>query len=120
MEYIVEHVARIAKLNELDVRNVNLYKKGDITPYGQPLPYFNVDTIIANLKISSEYDKRVNDINNFNSSNRWIKKGISLVPIKWGVAMLNNPVTATVSIMAGDGSVIITHAGVEIGQGKNS
>ena len=68
--------------------------------------------------MSSDYDKRVNDIMNFNSSNRWIKKGISLVPIKWGVAMLNNPVTASVSIMGGDGSVIIQHAGVEIGQGQ--
>ena len=111
-------MAKQSKLNEIDVRNANLYKKGDVTPYGQPLPYFNVDTIINNLKLSSDYDKRVNDIMNFNSSNRWIKKGISLVPIKWGVAMLNNPVTASVSIMGGDGSVIIQHAGVEIGQGK--
>ena len=52
MEYIIEHVAKQSKLNELDVRNANLYKKGDITPYGQPLPYFNVDTIINNLKLS--------------------------------------------------------------------
>ena len=40
-----------AKLDALQVKLTNLYKKGDITPYGQPLPYFNVDIIINNLKV---------------------------------------------------------------------
>ena len=117
MEYIVEHVAKQAKLDALQVRTTNLYKKGDLTPFKQPLPYFNVDTLIDQLKMSCDYDKRVGSVADFNKANRWIKKGISLVPVKWGVGMLRNPVPATVSILTDDGSVIITHSGVELGQG---
>ena len=117
IEYIIEHIAKQSKINELDIRMLNLYKKNDITPYGQPLPYFNVDTIISDLKISSDYINRIKDIEAFNQANRWFKKGISLVPLKWGVTSLNLPVIAIVSILEYDGSVIIKHSGVEMGQG---
>jgi xanthine dehydrogenase molybdopterin-binding subunit B len=49
-----------------------------------------------------------------------MKRGISMVPLKWGVHDVNNPVSATVSIMSNDGSVFITHSGVEMGQGKKT
>ena len=84
MEYIMEHVAKYLNKDVLDVRILNLYKKGQITPHGQPLPYFNVDEIITNLTTTSAYEQRVNDVNNYNKANRWKKRGISLVPIKWG------------------------------------
>jgi xanthine dehydrogenase/oxidase len=84
MEYIMEHVAKYLNKDVLDVRILNLYKKGQVTPHGQPLPYFNVDEIIANLTNTSAYKQRFADIINFNNANRWKKRGISLVPIKWG------------------------------------
>jgi xanthine dehydrogenase/oxidase len=84
MEYIMEHVAKYLKKDVLSVRILNLYKKGQITPHGQPLPYFNVDEIIENLTTTSDYMKRCNDVVSFNKANRWKKRGISMVPIKWG------------------------------------
>ena len=118
MEYIIEHIAKKSNIDPMLVRSANLYKVNDLTPFKQPLPYFNVDSIMNQLKQTSDYEKRLNDIKVFNASNRWMKKGISMVPIKWGVQMLNNPVSASVSIISNDGSVIITHSGVEMGQGK--
>jgi len=73
------------KADPLKVRQINLYKKGDITPSGQPLPYFIVDQLINDLIVSSDYVNRLNAVNDFNKNNRWKKKGISLTPIKWGV-----------------------------------
>jgi xanthine dehydrogenase molybdopterin-binding subunit B len=70
------------KADPLKVRQVNLYKKGDITPSGQPLPYFIVDELIDNLMVSSDYIQRLNEVKVFNKNNRWKKKGISLTPIK--------------------------------------
>jgi xanthine dehydrogenase molybdopterin-binding subunit B len=69
----------------LKLRQLNLYKKGDTTPSGQPLPYFIVDELINDLIVSSDYVNRLNAVNDFNKNNRWKKKGISLTPIKWGV-----------------------------------
>ena len=69
----------------LKIRQLNLYKRGDTTPSGQPLPYFIVDELINQLIVTSDYANRLNGVADFNKNNRWKKKGISLTPIKWGV-----------------------------------
>jgi xanthine dehydrogenase/oxidase len=117
MEMMIEHVASYLNADPLAVRQVNLYKKDDVTPNGQPLPYFNVDQLILQLKNTSEYDKRRVDVDNFNRENRWKKKGLSLTPIKWGVGLNGSNYNCMVSIYAGDGSISVSHGGVEIGQG---
>lgn len=115
MEYIIEHVSKASKLDSLDVRLTNLYKINDVTPYGQPLPYFIVDKIISQLRSTSDYDKRAADIVQFNKNNRWKKKGISFVPLKWGLQSGNVPVSAIVSIYVYDGSIVVGHGGIEMG-----
>lgn len=83
IEYIVDHVAKSLKLDPLNVRLLNLYQKGEITPNKHSLEHFNVDILIEKLKESSEYTKRCSDIVAFNKQNRWKKRGISLAPLKW-------------------------------------
>ena len=117
IEYIIEHIAKKSNLDPLLVRSANLYKANDVTPFKQALPNFNVDTLVNQLKQSCDFEKRSSELKVFNAGNRWMKRGISMVTLKWGVQMLNNPVSATVSIMSNDGSVFITHSGVEMGQG---
>ena len=44
-----------------------------------------------------------------------------MVPIKWGVPWNGaGPYTVMISIYAADGTVAITHGGIEIGQGINT
>ena len=117
MESMIEHVAKRLDLDPLDVRRINLYKKGEVTPCGQPLPFFNVDSLIDSILVSSDYYARLGQIKEFNANNRWKKKGISLTPVKWGVGWSGVCYNANVSIYASDGSVSVSHAGVEIGQG---
>jgi xanthine dehydrogenase/oxidase len=119
METIIEHVASALKIDPLEVRLANLYKKGDITPVLQPLVYFNADIIIDQLRESSEYEKRRSEIKTFNEANRWKKRGISLVPMKWGAGMQGN-FNCMISIYAADGSVSLSGGGIEIGQGFNT
>ena len=51
--------------------------------------------------------------------NRWRKRGMSVVPLKYGLDLAEQPFTVFVSIYSDDGTVAIAHAGVEIGQGIN-
>ena len=53
-------------------------------------------------------------------SNRWRKRGISLVPLKYGIIWTPFNTTVLVSVYTGDGTVSIVHGGVEIGQGINT
>jgi xanthine dehydrogenase/oxidase len=102
-------------MDSLQVKLANLYKQTDVTPYGEPLTYFNVDRIISELKVTSDYDRRLADIVQFNKNNRWKKRGISMVPLKWGFDAVPIGYLATVSIYGIDGSIYIAHAGIEMG-----
>ncbi|EDW80734.1 uncharacterized protein Dwil_GK11684 [Drosophila willistoni] len=108
-ETALEHIAFACKLDPADVRLVNL-RPG--TKMVQLLPRF-----IA----STEYRKRRTEINLFNAQNRWRKRGL-------GLALMDFPLNTqiaysyptTVAIYHNDGSVVISHGGIEIGQGINT
>ncbi len=86
MENIIENVAKALNADPVEIRKINLYKKGDETPSGEILTDFNVDILIDNLLQSSDYKNRLNQINTFNQNNRWKKKGLSLTCINWGAS----------------------------------
>ncbi len=50
-------------------------------------------------------------------ANRWMKRGISMVPLKFKLDIVGVSYTVLVSIYASDGTVAISHGGVEVGQG---
>ena len=56
----------------------------------------------------------------FSKANRWTKKGLSVVPLRYGIDWNGYTTTIFVSVYSGDGSVSIVHGGVEIGQGINT
>jgi len=59
---------------------------------------------------------------NLIKNNRWKKRGVSILPSKFGVAFTAtflNQGTALVSLLT-DGTVLINHGGVEMGQGLNT
>ncbi|CAG9839731.1 unnamed protein product [Diabrotica balteata] len=74
---------------------------------------------LLELKQWADIDKRKEEIERFNKSNIWRKKGISVVPIKYPIEIFFN-YGVLVSIYHCDGSVAISHGGIEIGQGINT
>ncbi|KAF4522205.1 hypothetical protein B566_EDAN007356 [Ephemera danica] len=108
IEEIMERIAATLKLDPLQVRLENMDKKDN------PLPQ-----MIEELKTKADYDKRLKAVNDFNASNRWIKRGISIVPMKYAFHVFGN-FSALVSIYQIDGAVSVTHGGIEMGQGINT
>ncbi|XP_020903902.1 xanthine dehydrogenase isoform X2 [Exaiptasia diaphana] len=120
METILEHVAKALNKTPEEVRQVNLYKKGQKTPYGYSLDYCNIGNLWTDLQESCDYSKRREAIDTFNKANRWRKRGISLVPLRWSIQYGGEMFTSMVSIYHGDGTIAVNHAGIEVGQGINT
>jgi xanthine dehydrogenase/oxidase len=67
----------------------------------------------------SDYHNRKKEINDFNAANRWVKRGIAIVPLKYHLGYFGTS-HAIVSIFNGDGSVAVSVGSIEMGQGLNT
>uniref|UniRef100_A0A4W6FUD7 Xanthine dehydrogenase n=1 Tax=Lates calcarifer TaxID=8187 RepID=A0A4W6FUD7_LATCA len=105
-----------------EVRRLNLYMEGDSTPYNQILDQFTLDRCWDECLSRSEYQQRRAAIDLYNRQNRWTKRGLAIVPTKFGIsftAVFLNQAGALVHIYT-DGSVLLTHGGTEMGQGLHT
>ncbi|KAG5888275.1 hypothetical protein JTB14_025195 [Gonioctena quinquepunctata] len=109
IESIMENIASELGLNPIDVKLGNLDSKNN----QRILEFWNT------MKTWSEVEKKESDMETFNEENRWKKRGLSVVPMRFEMAMAG-PHTAIVSIFHGDGGVMISHSGIEMGQGINT
>lgn len=78
-----------------------------------------VTEIVEALKTSSEYTSRRAAVDSFNTQNRWKKRGLRWAFCRWP------PVggfyaDVNLSVFHSDGTVVITHGGIEMGQGINT
>ena len=74
---------------------------------------------MAELELTSEYRRRRHEISAFNQQSRFLKKGLSLTPVKFGISFTLthlNQAGALVHVYT-DGSVHLNHGGTEMGQG---
>lgn len=124
IEYVVEDIARRLGKDPLDVRQRNFYGTTDrnVTPYEMTVEDNVIEPLVAQLENTAQYRQRREEIRQFNAQNRVLKKGLSLVPVKFGISF-----TATHLNQAGallhiytDGSILINHGGTEMGQGLNT
>ena len=123
IERAMDAVALHLGLDPLEVRRVNLYQAGrDVTPYGMTVEDFVADRIIDDLRASSDYDGRRAAIEAFNASHPYLKRGIALTPVKFGISFTTshlNQAGALIHLYA-DGSIHLNHGGTEMGQGLNT
>ncbi|MBC2770296.1 xanthine dehydrogenase molybdopterin binding subunit [Pusillimonas minor] len=124
IEYVIEDIARRLGKDPLDVRRRNFYGKTErnVTPYQMTVEDNVIHELVDQLEQTAEYRRRREDITRFNAQNQVLKKGLALVPVKFGISF-----TATHLNQAGallhiytDGSVLINHGGTEMGQGLNT
>ena len=121
-ELVLEHVAALIGARPEAVREANFYQPGDATPGGDVLGgaggehNWTVDELWARAKAAGDgWDARRAAVDAFNAANRWRKRGLCLMPTKYGITAQYR-ITATVQVHA-DGTVAVTHGGSEIGQG---
>ena len=120
VESAIEDAAYAVGMTGEEVRAKNLYQRGDVTPFGQALSFCYIREVWDYLKTQCGYAAKLKAVEDFNAANKWRKRGIAMMPVKYGsgynLTMLEQA-TAMLSIYQADGTVIIHQGGVEMGQG---
>jgi xanthine dehydrogenase large subunit len=124
MENIIEEIAATLGSDAYGVRRRNCYGINDrnITPYGQLIQNNTLPALLEKLAESSQYQQRLAEIRSFNAESQGQLKGISLMPVKFGISFTRrtlNQANALVNIYL-DGTIQVSTGGTEMGQGLNT
>jgi xanthine dehydrogenase/oxidase len=112
-----------------EVRRKNLYRtagadSADSTHFGQPIWFCKLPEQWDHVYAASRFDERAGRVDEFNRANRWKKRGIAMVPLKYGIGFKQlaamNTASALVQVNKEDGSITVIHGGVEMGQGLHT
>jgi len=125
IEEIIDRVARQIGLPPEVVRERNLYHghgETNTTHYGQAIGDHRIETIWRELKSSSDWDRRRQEITAWNGAHPRVKRGLAMTPLKFGISF-----TVTHLNQAGayvllylDGTAQINHSSTEMGQGLHT
>src|SRR5690625_4765262 len=87
MEDILGQVAPRLGLSAKELRERNFYQVGQTTPYGQEVPQSDrMTNIWEELTVTSNYDARRTQIDEFNANSPHIKRGLAITPVKFGIS----------------------------------
>ncbi|KNG81047.1 xanthine dehydrogenase [Aspergillus nomiae NRRL 13137] len=104
------------------LRMDNMYKPGDKTHFNQELKDWHVPLMYNQVLEESSYMERRKAVEEYNKKHKWSKRGMAIIPTKFGIsftALFLNQAGALVHIYH-DGSVLVAHGGVEMGQGLHT
>lgn len=130
IETVIEQIANSLGKDPLSVRKLNLYQDPTVsgnpatmtTQYNQLIEDWVGDKVVDQVEAESGYWARREAVNAFNKANTKRKRGLALVPLKFGIsftATMLNQGGALLNIYM-DGSVSVNHGGTEMGQGLNT
>ncbi|KAM8904972.1 aldehyde oxidase 6 [Spinachia spinachia] len=122
VENMMEDVAALLRRPAHQIREINMYKGPSLTQYKLQFSPENLRRCWEECKLKSDHAARRLAADQFNRENRWRKRGVSMVPVKYGIAFSEgflNQAAALVHIYK-DGSVLVSHGGTEMGQGLHT
>lgn len=122
IESAIDHAAKELGIDAHQIQQANLLQNGDEFPYGQIVE--DSEAIRCWDEVVKKYDlKKIESaISDFNKYNDYLKKGVALMPVCFGISFTNtmmNNARALVHVYS-DGSVGVSTGAVEMGQGVNT
>ncbi len=122
MEAAIAKAARKIGVKSRAIQQQNLLNNGHVFPYGQKVEECEAIATWKGLEKKHPLKAIQQNIDQFNAENIHYKKGMAVMPICFGISFTNTPMNnarALVHIYQ-DGSIGISTAAVEMGQGVNT
>ncbi len=124
IETVIDRVARHLRKDASEIRSRNFYGTGtrNTTHYGQVVENNHLPAMYEKLMNSSDYAKRKQEINKFNSTNEFCKRGIAISPVKFGISFTTSYLNqaGALVLLYKDGTILVNHGGTEMGQGLHT
>ncbi|CAH2090112.1 unnamed protein product [Euphydryas editha] len=108
VEHLMERISHATKKDPIDVRKVNIASEHSV-----------IIDMIDTFKTESNYEERRAEIEKYNNENAWKKKGLKLTIMSFPVGYHGRH-HVTISVYHTDGTILISHGGIEMGQGINT
>ena len=121
IEAAIYKAAEKMGIDASEIQRKNLLKDGNTFYYGQPVENSHAEKCWTKAEEKYDVKKVKQDVENFNRENYQFKKGVALMPICFGISFTNtflNQASALVHVYT-DGSIGVSTAAVEMGQGVN-
>ncbi len=121
IESAIRKAAEKMKIRASVIQEKNLLKENDTFPYGMQTENCHARRCWQQADERFNFAKIYKNAENFNNANRSMKKGVAVMPVCFGISFTNtslNQAGALVHVY-GDGSVNVSTAAVEMGQGVN-
>ncbi|XP_022826465.1 xanthine dehydrogenase-like [Spodoptera litura] len=107
-ELMMEQISYELSINPNELRLANLDPQHN-----------DLKKMFETLASTAEYTTRRTAVNKFNAENRWKKRGLRFVFLKWNHSFPRY-FDVNLVVYQADGTVAISHGGVEMGQGINT
>lgn len=121
MESAIQMAAEKLKTQPWKIQRKNLLKEGDTFPYGMQVENSRARRCWKEAEERYDFETIYKNVQSFNAANQLKKKGVALMPVCFGISFTNtglNQAGALVHVYT-DGSVSVSTAAVEMGQGVN-
>ncbi|EMD95965.1 hypothetical protein COCC4DRAFT_183960 [Bipolaris maydis ATCC 48331] len=123
-ETYMEEIADHLKIPVERLREINMYspETNMVTHFNQEIKDWYVPLMYKQVQEESLYAQRRQEIEEWNKTHKWNKRGLAIIPTKFGIsftALFLNQAGALVHIYH-DGSVLVAHGGTEMGQGLHT
>merc|ERR1711994_1228404 len=86
---------------------------GEKTHFNQELTNCTISRCWDECSKMAEFSQQRSEVDKFNANNRWKKRGLAMIPVKFGIAFTAvhlNQNGALINVYT-DGSVLLTHGG---------
>jgi xanthine dehydrogenase large subunit len=121
IESAIAHAAEKLGIDKSEIQHKNLLKNNDEFPYGQKA-VSEAETSWTQADKQFDFNKLKQEADEFNQNSKYFKKGVSLMPICFGISFTKTPMNQARSLVHVylDGSVAVSTGAVEMGQGVNT
>jgi xanthine dehydrogenase large subunit len=121
IESAIAHAAEKIGVRASEIQRRNLIVDGQEFPYGQRA---ESDAVTSWKQADAEFEftRLQNEAGEFNATSRYLKKGVALMPVCFGISFTKTPMNQARSLVHvyTDGSVAVSTGAVEMGQGVNT